>query len=143
MNMAKKKVIVSFDYENDRRYYWMLKAWDSNKQFDFYFSDLTPTEIQSSSVDTVKRVLSRKIHDANYMIALIGAHSNDRHPDSAKIGNRNWQAYEISKNCEYRNKLVVVKLDASYEAPFEAYGAGAEWVYSFNVTSIVKALNSF
>ena len=25
--MAKKTVFISFDYENDRNYYYLLKAW--------------------------------------------------------------------------------------------------------------------
>ena len=33
--MAKKKVIVSFDYEHDNYYYYLLKAWDKNSDFDF------------------------------------------------------------------------------------------------------------
>ena len=28
--MAKKKVFVSFDYENDRRHYLLLTAWNDN-----------------------------------------------------------------------------------------------------------------
>lgn len=78
---------------------------------------------------------------ANYMIAIVGKHSNDKHPDSEKIGYRNWQAYEIAKNHEKGNGLVVVKLDSSYEVPDEAYGIGAEWVYSFNLEDILNALN--
>ena len=31
------------------------------------------------------------------MIAIIGKHSDDTHPDSAEIGHKNWQAYEIAK----------------------------------------------
>ena len=139
--MAKKKVIVSFDYEHDKQYYYLLKAWDANNQFDFYFSDLTPGEIQTNSVSVIKQVLSRKIGEANYMIALIGAHSDDRHPNSGLIGYKNWQAYEISKNSEYGNGLVVVKLNSTYYAPDEAYGIGAEWVNSFNERHVVAALN--
>ena len=75
------------------------------------------------------------------MIAIIGKHSNDKHPDSNEIGYRNWQAYEIDKNAEKGNKLVVVKLDSSYIIPDEAYGQGAEWVNSFNLDDILKALN--
>lgn len=37
--MSKKKVFVSFDYENDRMYYYLMKAWDANPEFDFVFSD--------------------------------------------------------------------------------------------------------
>lgn len=74
------------------------------------------------------------------MIAIIGAHSDDRHPDSTQIGYKNWQAYEIAKNNEKGNGLVVVKIDRSYKAPSEAYEIDAEWVNSFNQNDIVAAL---
>lgn len=35
----KKKVFVSFDYEKDRRYYYLLKAWDENSDFVFTMVD--------------------------------------------------------------------------------------------------------
>lgn len=117
-----------------------MKAWDANKDFDFFFSDLTPEEIQTNSVATIKQVLSSKIHQANYMIAIIGKHSDDTHRDHNLIGHKNWQAYEIAKNNEWRNGLVAVKLDSSYSAPMEAYGIGARWVLSFNEKDVVSAL---
>ena len=138
--MAKKKVCVSFDYDHDKEYYRLLKAWDANPNFDFTFSDCTPKEIQSEAISVVKQVLSTKLGEANYMIAIIGAHSNDRHPDASRIGYKNWQAYEIAKNNGKGNGLVVVKIDKSYNAPDEAYGVGAEWVSSFNQEDIVAAL---
>ena len=118
-----------------------MEAWNKNKDIDFSIKDCTPSEIQSESVATIKQVLSTKIGDANYMIAIIGKHSDDTHPDSAEIGYNNWQAYEIAKNHEKGNGLVVVKLDNSYSAPVEAYGIGAKWVYSFNLEDILSALN--
>lgn len=57
------------------------------------------------------------------------------------LGYRNWQAYEIDKNHEKNNGLVVVKLNSSYTAPIEAYGIGAKWVNSFNLDDILTALN--
>ncbi len=139
--MANKKVCVSFDYENDRNYYNLLEAWNKNPSIGFYINDCTPSEIQSESVSTIKQVLSTKIGEANYMIAIIGKHSNDKHPDSNEIGYKNWQAFEIDKNAEKGNKLVIVKLGNSCVVPDEAYGQGAEWVYSFNLEDILKALN--
>ncbi len=139
--MATKKVCVSFDYENDRNYYNLLEAWNKNPNIEFHINDGTPREIQSETVSTVKQVLSTKIGETNYMIAIIGKHSNDKHPDSIEIGYRNWQAYEIAKNAEKGNKLVIVRLDSSYIVPDEAYGQGAEWVYSFNLEDILNALN--
>ena len=32
--MAKRRVFISFDYDNDRHYKNLLVAWDQNKQFD-------------------------------------------------------------------------------------------------------------
>ena len=140
--MAKKKVIVSFDYEHDAHYYRLMKAWDANDRFEFYINDMTPQEIQSESVDTIKQVLSKKIHDANYMIAIIGEHSNDEHPDSKKIGHKNWQAYEIAKNYEWGNKLVVVKIDSQYSMPIEACLSKPVVVDGFKEPLIVDALDS-
>ena len=139
--MAKKKVCVSFDYEHDNQYYHLMKAWDRNHYSEFSFNDCTPTEIQTASVDVVKQVLSRKIHEANYMVAIIGDHSNERHPDSNEIGYRNWQAYEIAKNHEYGNGLVVVKLGMTNTPPAETRNIGAKFVTGFEPEKIVKALD--
>ena len=62
--MAKKKVFVSFDYEKDKNYYYLMLAWNENPNFDFVFSDYTSKEIKSDSVSTVKRALSRKIGES-------------------------------------------------------------------------------
>ena len=139
--MAKKKVCVSFDFEHDHSYYLLLKAWDANANFEFSFHDCTPKEIQSESVTKIKQVLSTKIGEANYMIAIIGEHSDEEHPDHEKIEYNNWQAYEIAKNREKNNGLVVVKLDKSYSVPDEAKGIGAEYVYGFKQNEIIDALN--
>lgn len=138
--MAYKNVVCSFDYENDRKYYNLLEAWNKNPNIEFFINDCTPSEIQSESVSKIKQVLSTKIGQAKYMVALIGKHADDKHPDSDEIGYRNWQAFEIAKNHEKGNGLVCVKLDSSYDAPIEAYGIGAKWVYSFNLDDINNAL---
>ena len=113
--MAYKNVVCSFDYENDRKYYNLLEAWNKNPNIEFFINDCTPSEIQSESVSKIKQVLSTKIGQAKYMVALIGKH-------------------------EKGNGLVCVKLDSSYDAPIEAYGIGAKWVYSFNLDDINNAL---
>lgn len=139
--MASKKTVCSFDYENDRKFYNLLEAWNKNDNIDFHISDCTPDEIQTESVDTIKNVLSRKIGEANYMIAIIGKHSNDQHKDHNEIGYRNWQSYEIEKNYEKGNGLVVVKLDSSYTAPNACLNKGAEWVTGFDEEKIKSALD--
>jgi len=139
--MAKKKVFVSFDYDNDKHYKAMLKAWDANAKFDFYFSDLSSTEINSSSVPVVKQVLSKKINEANYTVVLVGKEANKQHSDHKEIGYKNWLNYEVAKSKQHGNKLVTVKLSSTNTSPDELLGSGATWAMSFNQESIIKALN--
>jgi len=140
--MAKKKVFVSFDYENDKHYKFLLQAWDANPKFDFLFSDLSSNEINSWSVDRIKAALTRRINQATYTLVIVGKEANKRHKDWKEIGYRNWLNYEIAKSKENGNKLVAVKIDKSYESPKELLGAGASWAMSFSQVAIIKALDN-
>lgn len=137
-----KKVFVSFDYDNDKHYYYLLKGWDANKSFKFHFSDYTSKEIKSDSVRVVKQKLSQKINEADYVLVIIGKHSNDIHADRKEIGYRNWQNYEIAKSAELGKKVIAVKIDRTYDSPIEIYGIGASWAQSFKEDSITKALEN-
>lgn len=57
--MAKKKVCVSFDFEHDKSYYYLLEAWNSNPNIDFSINDCTPSEIQSESISKIKQRWTR------------------------------------------------------------------------------------
>lgn len=139
--MAKKKVIICFDYENDRSYRNLLSAWDANSNFEFSFNDITPSEIQSWNIPTVKGELTKKINQATYTLVLIGKEANKKHKDSEEIGYKNWQNFEIAKSKENNNKLVAIKLDSTNDSPDEIYGSGASWAYSFTKETIIKALD--
>lgn len=139
--MAKKKVFVSFDYENDRHYKFLLEAWDANKNFDFLFADQTSREINSWNVDRVKAALTTRIRSATYTLVIIGKEANKLHEDHKLIGYRNWINFEIARSKDNGNKLVAVKIKREYESPGELLGAGATWAMSFTEEAIVKALN--
>ena len=139
--MAKKKVFVSFDYENDRRYKYMLDAWDANKNMDFVFDDCSSDEIHSNSVSVVKAGLTRRINSTDYTLVIVGKEANKRHEDYEEIGYRNWINFEIAKSKENGNKLVAVKIDRSYDSPEELIGSGASWAMSFTQDAIIRALN--
>lgn len=141
--MAKKKVFVSFDYENDRHYKYLLEAWDKNSLFEFSFSDLSSKEINSWNISTVKSVLSRKINEATYTLVIVGAEANKKHKDSELIGNKNWQNFEIGNSKKWGNKLVGIKISSLYAAPDEILNSGAKWASSFKQEPILNALNSF
>jgi hypothetical protein len=140
--MAKKKVFVSFDYENDKHYKFLLEAWDANPEFDFYFSDLSSKEIQSCDIATIKRVLSAKINEATYTLVIVGKYANSYHKDWKEIGYKNWLNYEVAKSKEHKNRLVAVKIDREYESPDELKNSGAEWAMSFTRDAIIKALEA-
>lgn len=139
--MAKKKVFVSFDYENDKNYKFLLQAWDANPDFDFFFSDYSSQEIQTNSVAVVKNVLSRKINEATYTLVIIGAEANKLHKDHVAIGYTNWQNYEIAKSKEHGNKLVGIKIKSTNVSPDEILSSGAIWAMSFTKEAIINALN--
>lgn len=138
--MAKKKVFVSFDYENDKHYKFLLEAWDANPEFDFRFSDLSSQEINSWSVSRIKGALTTRINQATYTLVIVGEEANKRHEDWEEIGYENWLNFEIAKSKDNGNKLVAVKISKDYESPEELLGAGATWAMSFKQDSIIKAL---
>ena len=138
---AKKKVFVSFDYENDKHYKFLLQAWDANPNFDFYFSDLSSQEINSLSIPVVKQKLSQKINEATYTLVIVGKEANKQHKDHKDIGYKNWLNYEIAKSKEHKNKLVGVKIDRTYDSPEQLLNSGASWAMSFTQDAIIKALN--
>lgn len=136
----KKQVCVSFDYTNDKQYYYTLKMWDANDNIDFSFGDCTPSEIQSESVSRIKAVLTQKIDAASCLLVIVGKEANKTHPDSEEIGYTNWQNYEIAKAKELKKRLVAVKISKDYESPSELMNSGASWAMSFTEDAIVKAL---
>lgn len=139
--MTKKKVFVSFDYDNDRVYKYLLDAWDKNMNMDFAFDDCTSDEIQSWNIPTVKAALTRRINTCSYMLVIVGAEANKKHKDAEQIGYRNWQNFEISRAKAAGLKLIAVKLDRSYESPSELLASGATWAMSFTQSAIIKTLN--
>ncbi len=139
--MAKKRVFISFDYEDDNYYRNLLSAWDANSNFEFTFRDLTPSEIQSWSVDRIKAVLTTKIRQATYTLVIVGKNANRKHRDSVAIGYKNWINFEVARSKDNKKKLVGVKVNKSYESPEELLGSGASWAMSFAQDAILKALN--
>lgn len=139
--MAKKTVFVSFDYEDDRDYKFLLQAWDANKDFEFSFSDRSSGEINSNNIGRVKAALTRKIKTAKHTLVIVGKNANKKHKDSDLIGYRNWINFEVAKSKECKNKIIGVKIDKSYKSPEELLDSGASWAMSFKQNSIISALS--
>lgn len=129
--MAKKKVFISYDYDNDKNYKNLLKAWDANGKFDFNFHDHSAdVSINSTNAAAIKRAISAKINNATYFLCIVGK----------KTYRSSWVKWEIEKAVELKKKLVAVKTERSNTTPDELYGVGASWAMSFTFESISKAI---
>ena len=141
--MAKPKIFVSFDFENDRHYKYTLNMWNKNSNFEFTCNDPSPREIQSTHISTVTVVLSRKINEATHILVIAGKEATKLHTASRLIGYRNWQNFEIAKAKELGKHIVAVQLNFLYEYPEELKNCGAKRVYSFNHDDIVQAIREW
>jgi len=131
--MAKRKIFISYDYDNDRNYKNMLLAWDKNQDFDFGFSDQSAdVSIDSNDAAAIKRAISAKINDATYFLCLVGKRTNASR----------WVSWEITKAVELKKKIVAVKIDPTNTTPNGLLNVGAKWAMSFSFDSIKKAIES-
>ncbi len=136
-----KKIVISFDYDHDKEYRYLLSALKANSGNAISFDDLTPGAINTESVSRVKGVLTSQISGSPHLLVIVGAYANTTHPDSMLIGSRNWQWWEIEKAKELGKKLIAVKIEKDNPTPDPLYNAGATWALSYNVPAILKAIN--
>lgn len=138
---SSKKIVISFDYDHDRNYRYLLTALKENSGNTIDFEDLTPGAINTNNVASVKRVLSGQIGNATHLLVILGAYANSTHPDSNLIASRNWQWWEIEKAKELGKNLIAVKITKDNPTPDPLYNAGATWALSYTVEGILKAIN--
>lgn len=128
----KKKVFVSYDYDNDRHYKNLLLAWDANKLFEFSIHDHSAdVSIKSTNAIAIKSVLSRYINEATYFLVIVGS----------KTHKSDWVKWEIEKAVELKKRIVVVKTNRENISPSELLEVGANWAMSFTFQSIKDAID--
>ena len=129
--MAKLRVFISFDYDNDKHYKNLLVAWDKNDLFDFSFYDGSVTvPVNSTDAAPIRRVISQRIADCPRFLCIVG---KDTHKSS-------WVRWEIDKAVELKRKFITVKTDRSNTTPTNLLNVGASWALSFTFDAIKKAL---
>jgi hypothetical protein len=138
----RKRVFISFDYDYDRHYRYLLSALNANSSSDIEFEDVTPSEIQTSDIGRIKGVLTTKIRNATHTLSIVGEHANDYHSKWMEIGERNWLWWEARTSRDEGRKLIAVKVRRSYVAPDPLLSASTTWVNSFDVAEIVQAIAS-
>ena len=131
--MAKKRVFISFDYDNDRHYKNLLLAWNSNNDFDFEFYDGSLKEgINSTNAPYIKSRLKPLIEKSSHVLCIVGKES----------GTNDWINWEVQTGVDNKKRLVGVKLDRTYESPPALLNNSAAWALSYTFESIKKALDS-
>jgi len=129
--MPTRKVFVSYDYDNDRHYRYLLSAWDANARFAFQWEDHSTPLINSVAAERIKAAITRRLLAADCLLVIVGKHT----------AASTWVTWEIAKATELGLSLVGVKIDRSYPSPIGLLGAGSTWAYAFDRDPIVTALD--
>jgi hypothetical protein len=131
--MAKKKVFISYDYDEDKNYKNLLLAWDKHSDFDFSMDDHSAdVSIDSTDAAAIKRAISAKINNATYFLCIIGK----------KTHKSKWVKWEIEKAVELKKKIIAVKIEKDNTSPDAILNVGAKWAMSFTFDSIKNAIDN-
>lgn len=129
--MAKDKIFISYDYDNDKHYKNLLVAWDKNDLFDFSFYDSSvDVSVNSTDATYIKSVIKARIKSSSHFLCIVG---KDTH-------NSDWVTWEIETAVDLGKMLVAVKTDVGNTSPTAILGVGATWSKSFTFDSIKKAI---
>ncbi len=137
---TKKRIFISFDYDHDRNYRYLLDALKENSKSEIDYEDVTPGEIQRNDVAAIKAGLLSRIKRSSHALVIVGSQANTYHSKAQEIGQRNWQWWEIVKSKEEGKGLIGVKIDPKNDSPEPLMGSNAKWAMSFNVEAILKAI---
>lgn len=130
--MAKKRIFISYDYDNDARYKNMLLAWDKNKEFDFEMYDGSlKVAIDSTNAAYIKSKIEPLIKKATHLLCLVGT----------ACANNKWIGWEVQTAADLKKKLIGVKIEKSCTSPAALLNNGAKWALSFNFDAIKKAVD--
>lgn len=140
--MARPKVCISFDYENDKYSRNAIRLWNNNKYIDFDIIDKTPSEIDTYDISRIKAGLTTKISESNILLVISGDYINAPHRDRNKIGCINWQNWECRKALELNKKIILVKLKSSSLIPEELLGEKREDVVGLELDKVNNAISN-
>ena len=73
----RNKTFVSFDGDNDIRYYWLMRAWKQSDRTNFNFIDAHDinTALDTSLESTIKRRLRERLLNSKVVVSLIGGNT--------------------------------------------------------------------
>lgn len=139
--MARPKICISFDYENDKYSRNAIRLWNENENIDFDIIDKTPSEIDTYNISRIKGGLTSKISEANILLVISGDYINSPHKDKNEIGCINWQNWECKKALELEKKIILVKLHSYNDVPIELLCKKREDVVGLELDKVKNAIS--
>jgi hypothetical protein len=131
--MARKRIFISFDYDNDLHYKNLLLAWDANKEFDFELYDGSLTEaINSNNASYIKSRIRPLIEKSTHVLCLVGRYT----------ATNQWIQWEVQTGIANYKRIIAVKIDSNYTSPAFLMNVGASWAHSFSFLAIKSAVES-
>ena len=74
----RNKVYVSFDADNDMKYYRTLQMWDANDDFEFTFNDAHDINtILDKSEESIKAGLMERFRNTKIFVLLVGQYTKN------------------------------------------------------------------
>ena len=129
--MAKDKIFISYDYDNDKHYKNLLVAWDKNDLFDFTFYDYSiDVSVNSTDATYIKSIIRQRINSCTHFLCIVGD----------KTHKSGWVTWEIETAVGLGKNIIAVKTDVSNTSPTAMLGIGASWAKSFSFDSIKTAI---
>jgi hypothetical protein len=73
----RNKTFVSFDGDNDMKYYRIMQAWKQNDNiaFDFYNAHDINTSRDTSTEESIKSQLAERLRNTKIFVLLVGEHT--------------------------------------------------------------------
>lgn len=128
--MAKTRIFVIFK-NDDMKFMEQLRAWDVDKEFDFFFEPALPrVPFHSAEGKQVKSELTEKIKTGTHLLCIIGK----------QTGDNDWINWQVQTASVTGRKVIAARLEMHYKAPAALLNFGATWAKSFTFDAIKKAI---
>lgn len=129
----KKRIFISFVYDDNKTYFNLLQAWSENENIDLEFYNESVREaFDSNDADYIKRKIREKIQRASITLCLC---SEDTYTSD-------WVNWEVKESINNGNSLIAVKTLGNVKyIPIAFKDQKYEWVDEFKLDKIKEAIN--
>lgn len=130
---------MSFDADNDIRYYYIMKAWKQNDNVEFNFYDAHDVNNNyDKSEDSIKQSLMERFRNSKAFVLLVGEHTKYLHK---------YVGWEIEQAIKRELPIIVVNLNGKrsideYRCPVKIRDQLAVHI-SFNARILQYALETW